>query len=655
MAKHSAFALVLLIIGIVGIFLYKKSIDVKEGFAPTTITGTLPSRPINPNGGRFVFKTVASGNQPDDNCCTTEANGNRWGSITRRAEWCPANSEFVYLDWGSCTDKCYTWSGAPKTGGLVPGCTCKSGWGAPNLNPAANQECVLCTAGQYSFEGAPCSNCPAGKYQDVAGSASCKDCPPGQYQNLTGQSSCQTCPSGKTSSGGATSADACTCVANTYGTSCTPCPTANVVACTASGFTCQTGYYSNAGACTACPANTVSCTSATSFTCAAGFSNTGTACQTCPPGYACPGTTNTICPTGKYSPGGLATCSNCPPTTFAALTGRSNCTSCPSNSTCFPGGAAENQTGLTSFLCEETKGWSTGTSNCLRTKFATKMPYYTQGTIEQINNTIPYYKNEAKTQNNTVGCDTTDPPTCFYNWKTGPGTSIIGPSSSNPCPARNSWYDFAQEKCVNGLGNEVLTMNPCGSNTVYSLRDNACVQVRVPFAKQPDNTIGLPSLTDPGDFSNCQTVDRGDCTPYYSNANGTFTTINPCPPGSPYNFITRSCSENPLIAAQRADSNRCCGRPASELYTDATCSNYVNKTITYTKNTDLCPGDLCCLSSRKELAECSNYWTRTSNYTYKPSYNALCGIAGFEDYDNSIDTMASKRLQWLQRRQLINA
>ena len=658
--------------------LYKRSRVVKEGF----VTGTWRTTCTNITGETTCAVTSASCKTACGGAgtCTGSAPSTRTTSIS--------NCQDAENNDGNirCLTNCAT--------------SCSAGY------YASGTSCSYCTAGNYCTGGtAAQAPCGTGRTSSAgATSSSSCTCSSGTY-GTNGLGTCTACPTYATCSGGTTftctyprtnNGSACVCPTNTYGTNCTACPTYA----TCSGgttFTCPAGFTNNGTACVCpqglqpnsagtacvcgagtygtttcatCPPNstcasggTLSGTSGqTTFRCAAGFSNTGTACESCPPGYACAGdstsalaSVNTPCAQGKYSPGGLSVCSNCPINTYNTLTGQSNCTACPSNSTCYPGGGC-NATGLTSIVCEETRGYSFpdgSTTRCEKTRFGSNLPYYTQGTLEQMYNTMPY--SNADGQINRVGCHTTEPRTCLYNWKTSPTTSFIGFASNNPCPARNSWYDFAKEKCVDGLGNEVLTMNPCASNTVYSLRDNACVQVRVPFAQQPPNTIGLPSLTDPGDFSNCKTTDQGDCTPYYKKIDGTGTqATNPCAPGTQYDFKIRACTINSNVA----NSNACCGKPATDLATNASCSNYVQASQIYTKNPTMCPTgatDRCCSVANQKLALCASYWTKTPSYSYKPSYNTLCGIAGFEDYDNSINTMADKRLQWLQRRQLINA
>ena len=43
----------------------------------------------------------------------------------------------------------------------------------------------------------PCTNCPAGQYQEATGQSSCKSCGSGQYQDETGKNSCKSCATGR--------------------------------------------------------------------------------------------------------------------------------------------------------------------------------------------------------------------------------------------------------------------------------------------------------------------------------------------------------------------------------------------------------------------------------------------------------------------------
>ncbi len=82
------------------------------------------------------------------------------------------------------------------------------------ITTLANLDNTQCQPGFISVDGlAPCTPCPAGKYQDEAGKTFCKDaepgtfvslpgaiaaskCPLGRYQNEAGQTSCYSCSLG---------------------------------------------------------------------------------------------------------------------------------------------------------------------------------------------------------------------------------------------------------------------------------------------------------------------------------------------------------------------------------------------------------------------------------------------------------------------------
>ena len=656
--KHRA-SFFLIVIGIVALLLFRRS--VKEGFkSPPCSAGeyTVPSK-NNPQYTPSYCAACPTGTTPPQWC-----NGTSILNCPTNNASCPSTGftcKAGYLKTGTaCT--CTTGYGASCTacpanatcdGGLnftcpsqytkfATACTCTTGYGASCTACPTNATCIgsgytfTCKAG-YLKTGTACVDCPTNAICTGEDTFTCKA---GYLKTGT---ACVACPSGSYSAAGASQ--------------CITCP-ANTVSCTSdTSFTCAANYYDNAGVCTACPINATCST--TGFTCQAGYSNTGTACTECPSGYACPGSgsTNTKCTNNTYSAGSAATCTSCG-AGFYSLAGASQCTACapntvscssdtsftcaanyfsnagactvcPSNSTCAPGGTA-TQTGLTGIVCNSSYSLTDNGSGCVKNQFSSNLPNYTQGTMQQMNDSMPY--------TNTIGCDRSN--TCQYNWS-NVGSNIIGPASSNPCPAKNSWYDWGQQRCVDSLGKSVDIMNPCGSNTVYNLKTNECLQVRVPFTKQPPNTIGMPSLTTPGDFSNCKTTDNGDCTPYFKNSNGTFITNNPCTPPSQYNFLTQSCT----MTSNTRTALTCCGLAASNLTTPA-CSNLVSVQSVSTKNTAMCSNtkpNICCGATMANNATCINngYWIKATKVAYNPSYNTLCGVAGFDDYTNNLDTMAA--------------
>ena len=62
----------------------------------------------------------------------------------------------------------------------------------------AASHCLSCVAGGFSTDPTtPCTNCPAGYYQDNNGQAQCLPCVAGQYQNQNGQTLCYDCVAGQ--------------------------------------------------------------------------------------------------------------------------------------------------------------------------------------------------------------------------------------------------------------------------------------------------------------------------------------------------------------------------------------------------------------------------------------------------------------------------
>jgi hypothetical protein len=84
-------------------------------------------------------------------------------------------------------------------------------------------ECIQCDIGKYT-NGAICSDCAAGKYQDTKGQSQCTDCPVDTYAETTGNpsaQSCSTCESSKTftttnGKSGAQNATSCVCTKGYY-------------------------------------------------------------------------------------------------------------------------------------------------------------------------------------------------------------------------------------------------------------------------------------------------------------------------------------------------------------------------------------------------------------------------------------------------------
>ena len=220
--------------------------------------------------------------------------------------------------------------------------------------------CQLCGAGKYSAAGAnQCTECPAGKSNNVVESSSCDECAAGKNQPATGQTSCPVCGAGKYSSwaGWGSCGD---CPAGKYkeaagvNTFCDECPAGKFKA--AQGVNtfcdeCPAGKYKAAAgvnvACDNCKEGTsaryagqLSCTNCDAGTyqnaqlgticknCAAGkfsitpvspFTSLNVQCSDCEKNSYSSGEGSTACSqcaTGKWSDKGKPTCSSCEDTTY---------------------------------------------------------------------------------------------------------------------------------------------------------------------------------------------------------------------------------------------------------------------------------------------------------------------------------------------------
>jgi hypothetical protein len=235
--------------------------------------------------------------------------------------------------------------------------------------PAGSTSAIAyqCVPGQYSLgDAAACTLCPAGKFGSAsglsvatcsgdcfagyacaigstsgtqalcapgtfsaAGAGSCSPCSPGFYGNLGGQTAgtcVAACPAGTFGTGGS-STPACSgnCTAG-YA-----CPAGST---SATQSNCTAGSYSLAGAstCTPCPGGTFGATATLSSAACSG---------NCTGGYACvagsTSATAALCPAGKYSLPGSASCTDCPPGTYGATAGLSVATC---SGQCAQGGTA---------------------------------------------------------------------------------------------------------------------------------------------------------------------------------------------------------------------------------------------------------------------------------------------------------------------------
>jgi hypothetical protein len=193
---------------------------------------------------------------------------------------------------------------------------CASGWGSP----AGSSSCSQCLAGQYA-DGV-CKSCPSGQYQDQAGQTECAECasgwasPAGSYVS----SSCTECPAGTYSANGVCTECASGKYQNQTGqTECAECASGKYQ--NQTGQTecaeCASGSVSPAGSssCTECPANT--------------YSANGV-CTECASGWASPAGSSscTECPAGTYSVNGV--CTECPEGKYQNQNGQTECAECAS-------------------------------------------------------------------------------------------------------------------------------------------------------------------------------------------------------------------------------------------------------------------------------------------------------------------------------------
>jgi hypothetical protein len=266
------------------------------------------------------------------------------------------------------------------TSGLsVSSCTANCSAGYFCAAGSTNATASACPMGRFSLSGSStCTNCSAGRYGSATAriSAACTaPCPAGTYgatEGLTSAGCSGNCSAGHACVAGSTNATAAICAAGRYSVGgagvCSACPagtygaTAGLPSAACSG-NCSAGYacpvgstnatasicpvgkfsVSGSGACTNCSAGRYgSTTGLTSANCSnnctagaygnmSGLSNPGCSGQ-CPAGYACPaGSTNAtgnICPAGKYSAGGVGTCTDCPTGNFGNRTGGTSSAAC---------------------------------------------------------------------------------------------------------------------------------------------------------------------------------------------------------------------------------------------------------------------------------------------------------------------------------------
>jgi len=234
-----------------------------------------------------------------------------------------------------------------------------TGWSA-RWHISGSIPCV-CPASSYLSNGA-CNVCPPNSFTPLAGSTTiaacicnagsngpnggpCVQCLAGSYKSVTGNIACERCPPNSLSPVGSTAITACVCNTGWNG--------ANGATC----VQCQAGTYLSGTACLDCPANSISPVSSTAIAdcvCKAGSSGrNGGPCVPCQSNTYKSDTGNSLClecPANSFSVAIGATnifacacnagsiranggpCVLCLAVTFNALTGKSNCETCPPHS-----------------------------------------------------------------------------------------------------------------------------------------------------------------------------------------------------------------------------------------------------------------------------------------------------------------------------------
>jgi hypothetical protein len=192
-----------------------------------------------------------------------------------------------------------------------------------NAPPGSDElEDCTCNVGHTGRDGRACSNCPAGKYKSVTGSAPCTMCVAGKHiliEESTAVSACTDCPAGTYSASDRSKCKACT-------------------------------YYSTSA---------VSSGVESDCNCNAGYTGPdGGPCVLCTPGYfksTLGSSSCTECGAGKYATEygavSVSMCQNCAMGTYSAATGASSlglCTACPARSGS-PAGSDE----LTDCTCDK--------------------------------------------------------------------------------------------------------------------------------------------------------------------------------------------------------------------------------------------------------------------------------------------------------------
>ena len=249
-------------------------------------------------------------------CSSTDPWWNGFTSVTRSRILAQGGTWAGPGGWGG------PWSGAPGWRAAQRPCTTTSAF---YLSGASGNYKIWAPGGERyarftivdgSSGGAAtitCGNCPAGQYQNIAGSAtSCKSCGAGKYQNAQGQSSCKACEAGKkqaaTGRQDCLACDAGRSQSNRGSTSCGACgkgqyqPSKGQASCAA----CAKGQFASSTQSTKCE------------DCRAGYYEDATSSSSCKP-----------CSVGRASSSGQSvSCSDCPSGQYQDKKASSSCILC---------------------------------------------------------------------------------------------------------------------------------------------------------------------------------------------------------------------------------------------------------------------------------------------------------------------------------------
>lgn len=431
----------------------------------------------------------------------------------------------------------------------------------------------VCDKGQRLNSSDVCEPCPSGTFQpnDNVRVTSCTPCSlSGAKTHTGGGISAANCVAASCNPGFSLQNNSCTqCVAGTYNnnelaTSCTQA---------------QDGWWAGQGATqqTQC-----SLPNAQTYTTGgAGLGTSATSCKAakCNPGYEVSSTgTCNQCGAGKYGDDGI-TCKNCQSGMSSPVgsTSSANCT-CPQGKALL---TARDQSRVCRQICNQ------------------RLPPRTRGNIQNLI------------------LDGFDCTTKQYQYK-NPQTGIM--QNTNPCTGQTI-YNFDTQQCEGPAGSTNIggTIR-CPDETVYNQSTNSCVPVKV--ITTPDKLVRTKGSPGQGDYNNCKTIDRGDCTLLYKNPmnpNAPKTSVNLCAPNQIYNFDTDSCENI---------QDTCCSLTPDQLARDPKCAQYVMRNPG-TINPMKCPrptANRCCAPAMSMNIQCQQqgFWSPPT-FAYNSLRNQKCG------------------------------